>query len=140
LVLEIDEIKEQISKARTAVEDLPESLKMVAFSVVLSRLLESAERTPIAKPLLAGEEDEDIPPSISGATSCREAIAKLFASSWGKKPRLLSQIMEAMKLNAVYYSKQLVAVELKKMTQLGIVRRLRTPEGFAYVSGKPATA
>jgi hypothetical protein len=140
--LEIDKIKEQISKAKEAVEGLPEPLKTEAFRVVLSRLLEDisyAERTPTGTALLAGK-DEETPPPLSGVTSCREAIAKLFASDWGKKPRNLSQIIDAMELNAIYYSKQAVAVELKRMTQLGILRRLRTAEGFAYVSGKPVSA
>ena len=120
---------------------LPEPLRTEAFGVVLSTLLKnisSYERTPIGEPLFVGK-DEETPPQLSGITSCREGIAKLFASNWGKKPRTLRQIIDAMKLNAIYYPDQNVAVELKRMTQVGILRRLRTKEGFAYVSGKPAT-
>lgn len=138
--MDIEKIKEQISKAKEAVEGLPEPLRTKAFGVVLSALLKStmsSEKITIGETLLVGK-DEEIPPPLSGITSCREAIAKLFASNWGKKPRTLRQIIDAMKLNAVYYPDQNVAVELKRMTQVGILRRLRTKEGFAYVSGKPA--
>lgn len=135
--MEVDEIKHQIATAKQAVEDLAEPLKTQAFGIILSKLLDeiiAEKRVPIGEAAFLGEEV----PLISGADSCREAIAKLFASDWGRKPRNIRQIIDAMKLNAIYYPDTNVAVELSRMTKIGLLRRLRDQKGFTYVSAKPA--
>jgi hypothetical protein len=135
--LQVNEIKEKISIAEEAVENLAEPLKTKAFGVILSKLLEElvTEKSPKGEPIFVGEEA----PRISGTATCREAIAKLFASDWGRKPRTIRQIVEAMKLSAVYYSYNNVAVELGRMTRIGLLRRLKEKEGFSYVSAKPSS-
>jgi hypothetical protein len=141
--LSVEEIKNQINIAKRAVEDLSEPLKSTAFGVVLSKLLEelfatSKIKATLGEPLFVGRPSEE-PPMISGATSCREAIAKLFASDWGRTPRTLREIIDAMKLNAIYYSDTNVAVELNRMTRLGILRRIKDKKGYKYVSAKPTS-
>jgi len=76
-------------------------------------------------------------PVITAPKSCREAITKLMTTDWGRKPRTLSDIIDAMQMSAVYYSKPRVATELIRMTRLGILRRLKTEAGYAYVLAKP---
>jgi len=136
--LETEQIKDKIAIARKAVENLEEPLRTEAFGIVLAKLLDEISASETAKaqigePFFVG----DNPPPISGATSCREAIAKLFASEWGRKPRTMRQIIDAMKLSAIYYSDTNVAVELGRMTRLGLLRRLKDQKGFTYVSAKP---
>lgn len=137
--MEVEEIRKQAELAKRAVADLEEPLKTEAFKIILSRLLEdlsNAEKTVIGEPLIVGKISEQ-PPAIQGATSCRDAIAKLFASEWGRRPRTAREIMDAMKLSAVYYSPTNVSVELGRMTRLGLVRRLKDPKGWTYVSAAP---
>ena len=137
--MKIKEIKEKIDIAKQAVADLDEPLKTKAFGVVLSKLLEehvTEKIVPTGEAVFVGEE----PPRISGTATCREAIAKLFASDWGRKPRSMRQIIEAMKLSAIYYPDSTVAVELGRMTRIGLLRRLKEKEGFSYVSAKPSLA
>lgn len=138
-MLEIKEIKKQIAVAMQAVEDLEEPFKTAAFGIVLSKLLEgffAKEKIPIGKPLIVGA--PEVPPAIVGANTCREAIAKLFASDWGRKPRTMRQIADAMKLSAIYYPDANIATELNRMTRIGLLRRLKDKKGFTYVSAKPA--
>ena len=137
--MNIEDIKQQIAVARDAVKDLEEPFKSRAFAVILSKLLdeiEAIQKSPIGTPLIVGKTDQI--PSISKTTTCREAIASLFTSDWGRQPRSLREIIDAMKTNAVYYPDQNVAVELKRMTQLGLLRRLKDQKGFKYVSAKLA--
>jgi hypothetical protein len=139
--MDIEAIKERILTAKEAVANLPEPLKTEAFGVVLSKLLDDLQeigKAAVGEALIVGKSSEE-PPSISGTTSCREAIAKLFASEWGRKPKGLREIIDAMKLNAVYYSDQNVAVELQRMTKLGLLRRLKDGKAFKYVSAKPVS-
>ena len=139
--MEVEQIKEQLCIALEAVEDLEEPLKTKAFEVILSKLLESltlgalpSHAIPKKRKGFVGQ----VPP-IGRVSSCREAIAKLLASEWGSEPRTLGEIRDALKLSAVYYSDQSIANELRRMTKLGILRRLRTRDkkGYAYVSAKP---
>lgn len=135
--MEIDEIKKKINIANQAVEGLAEPSKTKAFGVILTKLLEeltAEKKSSIGEPIFVGEE----PPAISGTASCREAIAKLFASDWGRKPRTMRQIVDAMKLSAIYYPDSTVAVELGRMTRIGLLRRLKDKKGFCYVSAKPS--
>ena len=133
--MEISQIKEQIRIAEQAVEGLAEPLKTKAFAVILSKLLEEvspAGQPPIGKPLFVGKPEE--PPTINGSTTCREAIFKLMSSDWGRKPRTMREISDAMKISAVYYQDPVVSTELRRMTRLGVLRRLKSEDGnFAYV-------
>ena len=135
--MEVDEIKKQAELAKKAVANLEEPLKTEAFKIILSKLLEDARaRAMIGEPLIVGKESEQ-PPTIQGATSCRDAIAKLFASEWGRRPRTAREIVDAMKVSAIYYSPTNVSVELGRMTRLGLLRRLKDKKGWTYVSAAP---
>ena len=138
--MELDDIKKQIVVATQAVEDMTEPLKTAAFGIILSKLLDEIsfrEKTPIGKPLIVGGSDE--PPRISGAASCREAIFKLMSSDWGRRPKTMREISDALKLSAIYYQDPVVSTELRRMTNIGMLRRLKSEDGkgFAYVIARP---
>lgn len=137
--MEIDKIREKIHIAEQAVEGLTEPLKTKAFGVILSKLLDeisSFEKHPIVEPPFVGKPEEV--PRISGATTCREAIFKLMSSDWGKKPRTMREISDALKMSAVYYQDPVVSTELRRMTRIGMLRRLKSEDGnFAYVIARP---
>lgn len=139
--MDIETIKERIQLAKDAVTDLSEPLKTAAFSVVLSKLLDDLQdsvkvSSTSGDVLIVGKSSLE-PPAISGVTSCREAIAKIFSSEWGRRPKGLREISDALKLNALYYSDQNIAVELSRMTKLGLLRRLKEGKTFKYVWAKP---
>jgi hypothetical protein len=138
--LEVDDIKKQIAIAKQAVEELNEPLKTKAFEIILSKLLSELSpigKPPLAKHLIEGKSEE--PPTISGATTCREAIFKLMSSDWGRRPKTMREISDALKLSAVYYQDSRIATELARMTRIGMLRRLKSEDGkgFAYVIARP---
>jgi len=133
--LEVNKIKEQVIIAQEAVANLTEPLKTKAFGVILSKLLDDISQVgkpPTGEPLIVGKPEEA--PRISGSMSCREAIFKLMSSDWGKKPKTMREISDALKMSAIYYQDPVVSTELRRMTRIGMLRRLKSEDGnFAYV-------
>jgi hypothetical protein len=74
-------------------------------------------------------------PTLQSPESIRDAVSQLMASDWGKTPRTMTEIMNAMEVNAIYYPKSSVSSSLTKMTKSGLLRRIRSPQGYKYVSG-----
>ena len=82
----------------------------------------------------------DLPPSIhiKKGEPLTEILTKLFDTKWGHKPRPLKEIIEALNSYGLYYPKSTIAVTLNRLSQRGVVRRVRTKEKYyLYVSAKP---
>ncbi len=72
-------------------------------------------------------------PSISKPQNCSEAITKLISTEWGKTPRTMSELKEAMAANAVYYPEGTIKSTFTRMTQDGKLRRIKKGDVFAYI-------
>jgi hypothetical protein len=57
----------------------------------------------------------------------------LLSSEWGKKPRTLREITDALEVSALYYPVATLAGVLNYMTKSGDVRRMKSNNTFAYV-------
>jgi hypothetical protein len=65
-------------------------------------------------------------------------LKKMFDTDWGHKPRPLKEITEALNSYGLYYPKSTIAVTLNRLSQRGVVRRIKTKEKYyLYVSAKP---
>lgn len=84
---------------------------------------------------IEGLKELDGIPTLKNPGSIREAVSQLMTSDWGKTPKTLGEILDAMETNAVFYPKSSVSSELSRMTRSGILRRIRTAQGFRYISG-----
>jgi len=62
-----------------------------------------------------------------------DAIMSLLSTSWGNKPRNLMEMMAALEVNAIHFPKGTVAGRLTDLTRKGVLRRVKTPNGFGYV-------
>lgn len=62
-----------------------------------------------------------------------DAIMSLLSTSWGNKPRNLTEMMAALEVNAIHFPKGTVAGRLTDLTRKGVLRRVKTPNGFGYV-------
>jgi len=73
-------------------------------------------------------------PTIKGSKKCSEAVLELLKSDWGRwRPRTLSELLEAMKANALHYSSSTLSGVLNWMVRRGKVRRWKTDEGYVYI-------
>jgi hypothetical protein len=73
-------------------------------------------------------------PSISKTKGLTEAILNLLRTDWGKMPREWGEIDEALKRNALHYSKGSVTGTLTLLTQSGKLRRIKEGRSYKYVS------
>jgi len=72
-------------------------------------------------------------PVLSGALGTSAAIMAVLTSPWGRaEPRTESEITEALKFNAIYFSQGSVSGTLTYLTKSGRLRRLQKGDKFAY--------
>ena len=99
-------------------------------------LQESARQSPVSTevhPEVSGEEEETVPP-LGRPSTTMEALSQLFKTEWGRKPRQLSEIMQALEANGLYYKKPVVAKILVDLIKKKELRRLGTKGTFQYVA------
>ena len=115
--IEISGTREEVMKA---IEELPQLMETV------SKAFESTKNKEIA------QTGGSVYPSIS-ASSCSEAVLQLLASDWGKQPRSLPELGEALKANAVYYPSTTVSGVLAWLVRKNKIKRWKTDKGYVYV-------
>ena len=116
--IEISGSKEEVMKT---IEELPLLMGMV------SKAFGSTKK---------GEETSQsvgsVYPSVS-ASSCSEAVLQLLSSDWGKQPRSLPELGEALKANAVYYPSTTISGVLAWLVRKNKIKRWKTDKGYVYV-------
>ncbi len=75
--------------------------------------------------------------SVASDTPCPEVILNLLSTEWGrKKPRRLSELLEAMKVNAIHFPIGTVKGRLTDLTKKGALRRVREGREYGYIRVK----
>jgi hypothetical protein len=75
--------------------------------------------------------------SVSRGDSLADFITKFFDSDWGRSPRTLSDVREALQAYGLNYPKQSIAVALIRLSKQGVLWRMKNESGeFHY---KPAS-
>ncbi|HEV2120515.1 MAG TPA: hypothetical protein VGS11_10510 [Candidatus Bathyarchaeia archaeon] len=74
-------------------------------------------------------------PSISRSTRLSEAISDLFKSDWGANQRGISEVKDALATNGLIYPLTTLSGTLLSLTKRGLLRRIKTPDGYRYVRG-----
>jgi len=73
-------------------------------------------------------------PKIVRTTQCGEAVQALLASDWGKTPRKIGEIREAMEANAIFFPKTTLSGVLVWLVKKGQLRRWKDKKrGYLYV-------
>jgi hypothetical protein len=76
-------------------------------------------------------------PTIDRTSQCSEAVESLLATEWGKKPRAIGELREAMEANAVFFPKTTLSGVLVWMVKKGTLRRWKDKKrGYQYVLNK----
>jgi len=73
-------------------------------------------------------------PRISKSRGLTDAILSLLQTEWGKTPREWGEISEALRRNALHYSKGSVTGTLTLLTQSGKLRRIKEGRSYKYVA------
>lgn len=110
----------------TSLDDLPRMVERVAQA--FARRTDAAVTSPA--PTTMEYPSLTVDPSLS----CPEAIQQLLDTPWGRNaPRKLSEILEAMRVNAVHYPVGTVKGRLTDLTKRGVLRRVKGPGGYGYL-------
>ena len=73
-------------------------------------------------------------PKIPRTNQCSEAVISLLHTDWGKNPRTIGELREAMEANAVFFPKTTLSGVLVWLTKRGDLRRWKDPRrGYLYV-------
>lgn len=114
-----------------------------SISEIVSKVSKAFTEAPIPTKIIAGAKApaqgltvEVELPSIKSPSGVTDAILKLLSTDWGRTPRTLKELLEAMEANAVYYSIGSISGTLTRLTKEGTVRRLKKDLEYAYVLTK----
>jgi hypothetical protein len=77
--------------------------------------------------------DEEFP-TIQSTTQCSEAVRSLLSTNWGKTPRTIGELREAMEANAIFFPKTTLSGVLVWLVKKGTLRRWKDKKrGYIYV-------
>lgn len=69
--------------------------------------------------------------------SLADIIVKMFADPWGRSPRRLNEVREALASYGLVHPKQSVAVALLRLSQAGKLRRFKEGGEYVYTASLP---
>jgi hypothetical protein len=76
-------------------------------------------------------------PTINRTSQCSEAVESLLTAEWGKTPRAIGELREAMEANAIFFPKTTLSGVLVWMVKKGTLRRWKDKKrGYLYVLNK----
>lgn len=77
-------------------------------------------------------------PKIERTNQCGEAVTSLLSTDWGKTPRTIGELREAMEANAIFFPKTTLSGVLVWLVKKGQLRRWKDKKrGYLYVINKP---
>jgi hypothetical protein len=111
------------------IESLVETLDKAVLKMV------GKEKVPSSVPLT--QQMLDVPlPQLAGSLSLSDAIAELFASDWGKRPRKITEVQEALAVNGLHSPVTSLSGKLLKLTRRLVLRRFKDDQGdYVYTQG-----
>lgn len=134
-------VKVQKADRTIEIEASPEQIE-ASLSLVdqlLAKLPSEGMRDSIevvSSPAISGPAEEtEALPSVTGS-SLPDGIMQLLSSDWGRRPRTVREIAEALELNGMHYTLQPISTALLRLTKQGRLRRLKKDDVYSYVAAK----
>ena len=76
-------------------------------------------------------------PKIKQTSQCGDAVVALLTTDWGKTPRVISELREAMEANAIFFPKTTLSGVLVWLVKKDRLRRWKDKKrGYLYVINK----
>ena len=73
-------------------------------------------------------------PELSSSMKCSEAVLKLLGSEWGRQPRTLAELSDAMRTNAIHYPSTTLSGVCSWLLKKNKIKRWKTDNGYVYVA------
>ncbi|HEV2137656.1 MAG TPA: hypothetical protein VGR53_02325 [Nitrososphaerales archaeon] len=91
--------------------------------------------SPIKETIEPAEHVSTEVPAISRSNRLSDAISELFTKDWGIEPRGIGEIKDALATNGLIYPLTTLSGTLLSLTKRGLLRRIKTSDGYRYVRG-----
>jgi hypothetical protein len=116
-----------------------EAENLEELNKALDKLMESVKHLPTVTETGTGIDSAQVAenikiPSLPAGLGATNAIRALLQSDWGRQPRTMKEIEEALEANALYFSKGTLSGTLNMMTKAASVRRFKRGGVWAYVA------
>jgi len=138
LKIKIGEMEVELGGDKQEVLSTLDDLKEIVDKVTIAFNSGPMPEAKLVEPAKA-EEDETLKyPKIPRTNQCSEAIVSLLSTDWGKTPRPIGQLREAMEANAVFFPKTTLSGVLVWLVKKGQLRRWKDKKrGYLYVVNEP---
>ena len=128
------EIESPLDSIHDAVDVIPNIIKNLGSNV---KMVEDV-RTGLTEHIggIGTRSQIDMPEiKIEKVDSMSDIVVKMFKNSWGRQPRKLSDVRQALDTYGLSYPKQSVAVTLLRLAKNGKLRRYKGSDGdFLYIA------
>jgi len=130
-----DEVLQTVKDLPNLVAAISEAFVQAGMEVSNVPAVESASSLPSSS---ASTPVSMVYPSIQSSGNCSDAVLRLLSTDWGRAtPRMLPELIEAMKANAVHYPATTLSGVLNWLVRKGRVKRWKTDKGYVYVLVAP---
>jgi hypothetical protein len=143
------EIEAPLSKIREAIELIPEVLAKLPQASMerrsspanwLGETAASRAQEPAATSIQSSASASSVPAvTVEKGDSLSDVISKFFGDTWGRSPRKLMDVREALQSYGLNYPKQSVAVALLRLAKGSKIRRFKGESGeYVYTASTGA--
>jgi hypothetical protein len=131
LKVRIGEMEIEISGNKDEVFQTLDDLDKIVDKVTTAFHPDSHKTRP--KKMEQETEETQVFPQIPRTTQCSEAVSALLISDWGKIPRSIAELREAMEANAVFFPRTTLSGVLVWLVKKGSIRRAKDKKrGYLY--------
>ncbi len=124
--VELGGVKDEVISTLDDLDGIVEKVSD-AFNVGTKRKAQKAESPKVQSQTLMF-------PRIARTTQCGEAVVSLLTTEWGRTPRSISELREAMEANAIFFPKTTLSGVLVWLVKKGKIRRWKDKKrGYLYV-------
>lgn len=103
---------------------------------ILNKITDAFKSESKSTDMVQGHSQVEHFPNIPRTSQCSEAVTSLLETDWGKTPRAIGELREAMEANAIFFPKTTLSGVLVWMTKKGTLRRWKDKKrGYLYVMG-----
>jgi len=126
------EIEAPLAKIHDAINAISEVAAKLPTQAMATQPVLAAAPAPASSQETHGQPSSVPVASIEKGDSLSDVILKFFADNWGRNPRKLQEVREALQSYGLNYPKQSVAVALLRLAKGSRIRRFKA-EGGEYV-------
>jgi hypothetical protein len=135
------ELQGEVETISKAMDTLREIVSWIPQPTTAPSQSKPAEATPppqLTQPVATESSQPALPNiKIEKDDSLADIILKMFSDPWGRKPRRLSEVREALASYGLIHPKQSVAVALLRLSQAGKLRRFKEGGEYVYTASLP---